>query len=108
MTQHLCHEITCEEFNGEMKHSIDYPDGTSVKLIPLAEQLRTLAEIKEDLRTVTWADVLAEETAEAISETDPVKLRAELVQVAAVACRWIASLDRRAGAKRRSRPSDAP
>lgn len=44
----------------------------------------------------TWAHVLDEETAEALAETDPVKLRAELIQVAAVALHWVANLDMRA------------
>lgn len=43
----------------------------------------------------TWSDVLAEEVAEANAERDPAKLRAELVQVAAVATAWIAAIDRR-------------
>lgn len=43
----------------------------------------------------TWGHVLLEETFEAIAEGDPALLRAELVQVAAVACAWIAAIDRR-------------
>ncbi|MCI3246482.1 NUDIX hydrolase [Streptomyces spinosisporus] len=43
----------------------------------------------------TWADVLAEEVAEASAESDPAKLRTELIQVAAVAINWIGAIDRR-------------
>jgi hypothetical protein len=43
-----------------------------------------------------WRDILQEEVSEAFAETDPVLLRAELVQVAAVAVNWIESIDRRA------------
>ncbi|WP_367134504.1 MULTISPECIES: hypothetical protein [Streptomyces] len=43
----------------------------------------------------TWGHVLLEEAFEAIAESDPAALRAELVQVAAVACAWIAAIDRR-------------
>lgn len=43
----------------------------------------------------TWRDILDEETAEAYTESDPAALRAELVQVAAVAVAWIESIDRR-------------
>ncbi|GAB2732583.1 hypothetical protein [Streptomyces bullii] len=43
----------------------------------------------------TWSDVLAEEVAEANAERDPARLRAELVQVAAVAVAWVEALDRR-------------
>lgn len=46
---------------------------------------------------LTYAHVLDEETSEVLAETDPAKLRAELVQVAAVACKWIEELDRRLG-----------
>lgn len=44
-----------------------------------------------------WRLVLAEEVAEAFAETDPGKLRAELIQVAAVAVAWIEDLDTRDG-----------
>lgn len=42
-----------------------------------------------------WSTILAEEFYEAMNETDPVKLRKELVQVAAVAVSWIEDLDRK-------------
>ncbi|HVV11625.1 hypothetical protein [Amycolatopsis sp.] len=43
----------------------------------------------------TWRDVLAEEFNEALAESDPDKLRAELIQVAAVAVAWAEAIDRR-------------
>jgi hypothetical protein len=46
----------------------------------------------------TWADVLAEEVAEAFAERDHAKLRAEVVQVAAVCAAWIADIDSRTAA----------
>lgn len=47
--------------------------------------------------TLTWELILLEEVAEAMDErTDPVRLRQELVQVAAVALSWIECLDRNA------------
>ncbi|MGP4084154.1 NUDIX hydrolase [Streptomyces sp. KR55] len=42
-----------------------------------------------------WSLVLLEEVYEALAEADPAQLRAELVQVAAVACAWIEAIDRR-------------
>jgi hypothetical protein len=42
----------------------------------------------------TWGHVLHEEFCEAMAESDPVRLRAELVQCAAVACFMIEALDR--------------
>ncbi len=38
--------------------------------------------------TISWADIILEEVAEAIDEMDADKLVAELVQVAAVALQW--------------------
>jgi hypothetical protein len=45
--------------------------------------------------TVTYADILVEEVFEALSESDPSRLRAELVQVAAVAVQWVETIDKR-------------
>jgi hypothetical protein len=41
----------------------------------------------------TWLDILTEEVAEAFAETDTKALRAELVQVAAVALAWVEAID---------------
>jgi hypothetical protein len=43
----------------------------------------------------TWADILEEEVAEALAEQDPKRLRAELIQVAAVAVKWCEAIDLR-------------
>ena len=45
---------------------------------------------------LTHAHVFEEEAAEVMAATDPVKLRKELIQVAAVAVKWVEELDRRA------------
>jgi hypothetical protein len=45
--------------------------------------------------TVTWLDVLKEEVQEAFAETEWWRLRAELIQVAAMAVRWIEDGDSR-------------
>lgn len=45
--------------------------------------------------TITYEHILTEEWAEAIAESDPAKLRAELIQVAATAVQWIETIDRR-------------
>ena len=42
-----------------------------------------------------WDGVLLEEVYEALAETDPALLRAELIQVAAVCQAWVEALDRR-------------
>lgn len=43
---------------------------------------------------LSWRHILREEFHEALNESDPVLLRAELVQVAAVAVKWIDAIDR--------------
>jgi hypothetical protein len=42
-----------------------------------------------------WLSVLLEEVFEAAETSDPVRLREELIQVAAVATQWVEALDRR-------------
>lgn len=42
--------------------------------------------------TISWADILVEEVAEALDEPDPQKRIDELVQVAAVALQWVNDL----------------
>ncbi len=45
-----------------------------------------------------WDGVLLEEVYEALAEEDPARLRAELIQVAAVAVAWVEAINRRAAA----------
>lgn len=86
---------------GEQNH----PDGTGpdVRLFDL-EVLPTYGtcarigrnhadELAADGRSL-WAPILLEEVFEALAEHDPARLRAELVQVAAVATAWVEALDR--------------
>lgn len=49
----------------------------------------------DEYGVLTWEEILTEEYAEALCETDPDKLRAELVQVAAVCAAWIEDIDSR-------------
>jgi hypothetical protein len=49
--------------------------------------------------SITFEHILTEEWGEAIAESDPVKLRAELIQLAAVAVQWIQAIDRREWAR---------
>jgi hypothetical protein len=48
--------------------------------------------------SITFEHILTNEWAEAIAESDPRALRAELVQVAAVAVQWIEAIDARGSA----------
>lgn len=101
---------------GEQNH----PDGTGAAepvLLDLTVQLRLLGDEPRNIMVIpaaelalaaqhaeqyaasagrsTWAHVLLEEVFEALAESDPVALRFELVQVAAVAAQWAEAIDRR-------------
>jgi len=78
---------------GEQNH----PDGTHDSYTLRAEAERRLADNAAKHGSLTWRHILAEEFYEALAEEDPVKLRAELIQVAAVAAAWVEAIDRRTG-----------
>jgi hypothetical protein len=77
---------------GEQNHD----DGTgSAHDVTLADAARLACQRAAEAGHLTWRSILFEEVAEAFAETDPAKLRAELVQVAAVSAAWIEAIDRR-------------
>lgn len=63
----------------------------------LADTTRSVTDSRTKAGTLSFADILLEEVFEALAESDPAKLRTELVQVAAVAVQWVEAIDRRAG-----------
>lgn len=66
-------------------------------LIPSADRARRQVDQAAAAGGLTWADILLEEVCEANDEDqDVTKLRAELIQVAAVAIRWVDAIDQRA------------
>lgn len=88
---------------GEQNH----PNGTASWAQPLlkicsdktpASLLAELATYSTDYAaedgTLTYADIFLEEVFEAVAEEDPEKLRAELIQCAAVAVAWVEKIDR--------------
>lgn len=78
---------------GEQNH----PDGTGDPgSEAVADIARDICNLAAQTGALAWRDVLREEFFEALAEKDPVKLREELVQVAAVAVAWIEAIDRRA------------
>jgi malonyl CoA-acyl carrier protein transacylase len=86
-----------ERFPGQ-----DLPDGTGgVGHGLYADVIRTGVDEAAADGTLTWWDVLHEEWAEAGAEAAPQPLRAELIQVAAVAVRWVEAIDRRTAAEAR-------
>lgn len=76
---------------GEQNH----PDGTGgLGRKQAADDARAWTEMQAAEKTLAWSDILEEEVAEAMAETESTRLRAELVQVAAVAVAWIEAIDR--------------
>jgi len=63
-----------------------------------ADEARACCEYLAKHGGADWRAVLLEEVFEAMAEDDPVKLRAELVQSAAVCVAWVEDIDSRAGA----------
>lgn len=74
-----------------------HPDGTArPRDLAAADVQRQATDDAAATGALTWRDILSEEVAEAFAEADPDELRAELVQVAAVAVAWVEDIDRRA------------
>lgn len=65
----------------------------------LACTARDTTQAHAESGTVSFADILLEEVFEALAEAEPARLRAELVQVAAVAVQWVEAIDRRSCAR---------
>jgi hypothetical protein len=73
-----------------------YPDGTGAPIFKhLAAIHRLACDLAAERGENTWMHVLREEVHEVFAESEPVKLREELVQVMAVAGRWIQAIDAR-------------
>ncbi|MGY5127346.1 hypothetical protein [Streptomyces nigrescens] len=79
---------------GEQAH----PDGTAITGDEeRADRARHACQAMAEIGQVSWRDILNEEVQEAFAESDPEKLREELVQSAAVIAAWVLDLDRRSG-----------
>jgi hypothetical protein len=90
-------EVGRERQRQELKFPEQHlPDGTKRFYIALADNAKMMTDRNAANGTLTWSNVLTEEVMEAFAEHDEAKLRAELIQVAAVAIRWIEDIDRRA------------
>lgn len=73
----------------------DHPDGTHHILKPYANTARMHCKSEFAAGRGTWRNLLEEEFHGACAEDDQQRLRAELIQVAAVAVAWIEAIDRR-------------
>lgn len=81
------------QLHGDQSH---LPDGTGDQLARLtADNRRRECDLAQQEGQLTWRHILAEEAAEAMAEADPARLRAELIQVAAVCVQWVQAIDGR-------------
>ncbi len=73
------------------------PDGTGGDIYKQAAEVsKAHTDAAAADGSLTWVDILMEEIFEALAEDDPVRLREELIQVAAVAVSWSEDIDRKA------------
>lgn len=81
---------------GEQNHR----DGTGYDFERRRDDARRACEQAFAEGVGTWVDILTEEFYEALAETDPVRLRQELIEVASVAVAWVQAIERRLAATR--------
>jgi hypothetical protein len=101
----LGERIRQEEKWGEQNHIDHWPDDLMLAAFQLNAEIwkRVNAERvailnKEDMpsdKNCAWDGILLEEVFEALEQIDSAKIRAELIQVAAVAVAWVEAIDRR-------------
>jgi hypothetical protein len=106
MIYELAESAVAEDVWSEKKRQIEkwgiqsHPDGTGPKFHPLgrgedltyselADLYKAEFEVTHLDKLETWADILLEEVFEALAESNPVNLYAELYQVAAVTESWM-------------------
>lgn len=77
--------------HGDQAHVLNGTGGAGMRM--LAAIARDECQAAFAVGLGTWRHILEGEVAEALAEGDPVLLRAELVQVAAVAVQWVESID---------------
>ncbi|WP_239134632.1 hypothetical protein [Streptomyces sp. SID12488] len=96
-TDRVLSEVLAERIRQDAKWGEqNHPDGTGLPVYRhAARRYRDAADRNAAAGVLTWRDVSNEEHFEALAESDPVKLRAELVQSAAVKVAWIEAIDRR-------------
>lgn len=89
---------------GDQRH----PDGTGGPVMrQRADEARAQCQYLAENGGVDWRAILLEEVFEALAESEPAALRAELVQVAAVCSAWLYDLDQRPACGRCRKPFDS-
>lgn len=93
----VCRDVLKERVRQDEKWGQqNHPDGTGGRpMIEAANEQRLRTDLLAESGLLDWRSILLEEVYEALAEEDPVKLREELVQVAAVAVAWVEAIDRR-------------
>lgn len=97
----VCREVIRERVRQDARWGQqNHPDGTGPTMTTLnrADEARKACDYAHENGIGTWRHILTEEYAEALAESDPAKLREELIQVAAVAVAWVEAIDRRTDA----------
>lgn len=107
LTRTVLDDIHWERVNQDEKWGEqNHPNGTGPDVINpiIATTMRSRADFAREICNNehnngrgTWQQVLEEEVSEAFAESDPQKLREELIQTAAVAVAWVEAIDRQAG-----------
>lgn len=101
-TVSICNEVIDERAKqdakwGEQTHGNQRNENTRAAAQKAADRYKRINDSRVAEDALTWDGVLLEEVYEAIAEADSVKLREELIQVAAVAVAWVQCIDRAAG-----------
>lgn len=99
-TDCVLHEIARERESqdarwGEQNHPNFAEDHDFELMGWVANMVKRQCDRAAEVGKLSWANILFEEVAEALSEDNEDFLRAELVQVAAVAAAWVECIDRR-------------
>lgn len=90
-------DITAERARQDAKFGVQHrEDGTGGPVMRAeADRMRGACNYLAEHGGADWRAVLLEEVYEALAEDDQVKLRAELVQCAAVIVNWVEDIDSR-------------
>jgi hypothetical protein len=75
----------------------EIPDGTAEKWADLPSMAKVLVDMRSARGEVTWLEILVEEVLETAAEVDEDRIEEELIQVIAVAVRWLHALRDRDG-----------
>lgn len=88
--------LECDRQDAKFGDQSHLPDGTGLELGHAKKLTDIYRKINDGPKDgITWQSILLEEVYEAMAESDPVKLRAELVQVGAVVTAWVVAMDTR-------------